>query len=103
MEIRTFFIGRTFLSFLGLIEVVLCGALDGLTQRVESLDDLTDAVVSSAEAPIMKCVLQGRPRLPAFSMDADFVIGGVFFINFKVQTVLNNYTTKPEPAKCTGR
>ncbi|XP_017297098.2 extracellular calcium-sensing receptor-like [Kryptolebias marmoratus] len=50
----------------------------------------------------MKCTLQGTPRLPAFSVDGDFVIGGVFSIHYKQHTVINNYTTKPEPLRCTG-
>uniref|UniRef100_A0A3Q3GK45 Extracellular calcium-sensing receptor-like n=1 Tax=Kryptolebias marmoratus TaxID=37003 RepID=A0A3Q3GK45_KRYMA len=50
----------------------------------------------------MKCTLQGSPRLPAFSVDGDVIIGGIFVLHYKVQTVLNNYTTKPEPARCTG-
>lgn len=51
----------------------------------------------------MKCTLQGIPHVPAFSMDGDFVIGGVFSIHYKPLTVINNYTTKPDPARCTGR
>ncbi|XP_037533477.1 extracellular calcium-sensing receptor-like [Nematolebias whitei] len=36
-------------------------------------------------------------------MDGDFVIGGVFSLHNKLLTVTNNYTTKPEPLRCTGR
>uniref|UniRef100_A0A8C6KAY4 G-protein coupled receptors family 3 profile domain-containing protein n=1 Tax=Nothobranchius furzeri TaxID=105023 RepID=A0A8C6KAY4_NOTFU len=35
-------------------------------------------------------------------MGGDFVIGGVFSIHHKLYTVINNYTTKPDPPKCTG-
>ncbi|KAM4742880.1 extracellular calcium-sensing receptor-like [Anableps anableps] len=35
-------------------------------------------------------------------MDGDFIIGGTFFIHYKMQTVNNNYTTKPELPRCTG-
>ncbi|XP_037533481.1 extracellular calcium-sensing receptor-like [Nematolebias whitei] len=34
-------------------------------------------------------------------MDGDFVIGGVFSIHYALQTVIYNYTTKPEPLRCT--
>uniref|UniRef100_A0A3Q3GJ31 Extracellular calcium-sensing receptor-like n=1 Tax=Kryptolebias marmoratus TaxID=37003 RepID=A0A3Q3GJ31_KRYMA len=47
----------------------------------------------------MKCTLQSTPRLPAFSKDGDFVIGGVFSLHYKLHTVIYNYTTKPEPSK----
>ncbi|XP_037835716.1 extracellular calcium-sensing receptor-like [Kryptolebias marmoratus] len=35
-------------------------------------------------------------------MDGDFVIGGVFSLHYKIYTVIYQYTTKPEPLKCTG-
>nr|XP_046244958.1 extracellular calcium-sensing receptor-like [Scatophagus argus] len=35
-------------------------------------------------------------------MDGDYVIGGVFSIHHYGQTEENNYTTMPEPLKCTG-
>ncbi|XP_035984781.1 extracellular calcium-sensing receptor-like [Fundulus heteroclitus] len=35
-------------------------------------------------------------------MDGDFIIGGAFVIHYQVHTVLNNYTTKPGVARCTG-
>ncbi|KAF7218571.1 extracellular calcium-sensing receptor-like [Nothobranchius furzeri] len=63
---------------------------------VKTTDGLTHA-----EASLMKCDLQGSPRLSAFSKDGDFAIGGVFSIHYKLITVINNYTTKPEPPRCT--
>ncbi|XP_073350216.1 extracellular calcium-sensing receptor-like [Pagrus major] len=36
-------------------------------------------------------------------MDGDYVIGGVFSIHHYKQTAMYNYTTMPEPQKCTGR
>ncbi|XP_031152349.1 extracellular calcium-sensing receptor-like [Sander lucioperca] len=35
-------------------------------------------------------------------MDGDYVIGGVFSIHYNMQTVKHNYTTMPEPLRCTG-
>ncbi|XP_035984779.1 extracellular calcium-sensing receptor-like [Fundulus heteroclitus] len=35
-------------------------------------------------------------------MDGDFIIGGAFVIHYQVHTVLNNDTTKPGVARCTG-
>ncbi|XP_017280204.2 extracellular calcium-sensing receptor-like [Kryptolebias marmoratus] len=81
--------------------VVLVVCLDGLKQRIEPLEALTDAGVST-EASSIKCTLQSTPRLPAFSMDGDFVIGGVFSIHYELHIVIYNYTTKPEPSRCGG-
>ncbi|XP_023287281.1 extracellular calcium-sensing receptor-like [Seriola lalandi dorsalis] len=36
-------------------------------------------------------------------MDGDYVIGGVFSIHNYMHTVKHNYTTMPEPLRCTGR
>uniref|UniRef100_A0A4W6CAQ7 G-protein coupled receptors family 3 profile domain-containing protein n=1 Tax=Lates calcarifer TaxID=8187 RepID=A0A4W6CAQ7_LATCA len=35
-------------------------------------------------------------------MDGDYVIGGVFSIHHYIHTVEHNYTTLPEPLRCTG-
>ncbi|XP_028428741.1 extracellular calcium-sensing receptor-like [Perca flavescens] len=35
-------------------------------------------------------------------MDGDYVIGGVFSIHHYMHTVKHNYTTMPEPLRCTG-
>ncbi len=104
MEISALFIGL-FLS-LGLCELnsalALNGSGDGLKQRAGLTEDRTAAGLSS-EASSVKCKLQGTARLPAFSMDGDFVIGGVFPIHrYKLLKKLN-YTTMPEPIRCTGR
>ncbi|XP_017280201.2 extracellular calcium-sensing receptor-like [Kryptolebias marmoratus] len=83
------------------IIVVLVVSLDGLKQRIEPLETLTVAGVST-EISSMKCTLQSTPHLPAFSINGDFVIGGVFSLHYKQLTVSYNYTTKPEPSRCTG-
>ncbi|XP_078101742.1 extracellular calcium-sensing receptor-like [Sander vitreus] len=36
-------------------------------------------------------------------MDGDFIIGGVLSIHYYMYTVKHNYTTMPEPLRCTGR
>ncbi|XP_017280148.1 extracellular calcium-sensing receptor-like [Kryptolebias marmoratus] len=81
--------------------VVLGGSVNVLRQTIEPIEALTDAGVST-EASSVKCTLQSTPRLPEFSMDGDFVIGGVFSIHYKLHTVIYNYTAKPEPLRCTG-
>ncbi|KAL3991776.1 tubulin polyglutamylase TTLL11 [Sarotherodon galilaeus] len=56
----------------------------------------------STVASTVKCKLQGSTRLPAFSVDGDYVIGGVFSIHYFMQTVNHDYTTMPEPVRCSG-
>ena len=73
-----------------------------------SLCELNSAVVlnsygDGSEASSVTCKLQGSTRQPAFSMDGDYVIGGVFSIHYYMHTVKHNYTTMPEPLSCTGR
>ncbi|XP_051252908.1 extracellular calcium-sensing receptor-like isoform X2 [Dicentrarchus labrax] len=103
MEISTLFIGL--ILSLGLCELnsalALNGSGDGLKESAELTEDRTVAGFST-EASSDKCKLQGSTRLPAFSMDGDYVIGGVFSIHSYMHTVKQNYTTKPEPLKCTG-
>ncbi|XP_015228959.1 PREDICTED: extracellular calcium-sensing receptor-like [Cyprinodon variegatus] len=48
----------------------------------------------------MKCSLRGSDHLPAFAMNGDFIIGGVFSIHYKELTETDNYTTVPEPPSC---
>lgn len=104
MEIYTLFFGLRFaVILLELMSAVnLGGSVNGLKQKTESTDELSGAGVSN-EASSMKCMLQGTARIPAKSEDGDFVIGGVFAIHHKLYTVIYNYTTKPEPPRCTGR
>lgn len=55
------------------------------------------------EASTVKCKLQGTTRLPAFLVDGDYIIGGVFSIHHYMHLVNNNYTTMPELLMCSGR
>lgn len=50
-----------------------------------------------------KCELQGSTHVPAFSMNGDYLIGGVFSIHFYTEEVNREYTTTPDPSRCTGR
>ncbi|CAK6963507.1 putative extracellular calcium-sensing receptor-like [Scomber scombrus] len=88
----------------GLFELLSCLALnnygDGVNQKAGHTEPTTDAGVT--EAPSVKCKLQGSSRLPAFSMDGDYIIGGVFSIHYYMHTVKHNYTSMPEPLRCTG-
>ncbi|XP_047248254.1 extracellular calcium-sensing receptor-like [Girardinichthys multiradiatus] len=79
--------------------VVSGGSLDSLKHRTELLEALTGFIT---ETPSVECTLQGTPRSPVFSADGDFIIGGVFSIHYQLYTVIYNYTTKPEPPRCTG-
>ncbi len=102
MEISAVLIGLV-LS-LGLWEINGAQTLNGSgkdpKQRAELTEDRTEF---SSQASSVKCKLQGTTRLPAFSVDGDYVIGGVFSIHRYKYTVKHNYTTMPEPVRCTGR
>ncbi|KAK1899595.1 Vomeronasal type-2 receptor 1 [Dissostichus eleginoides] len=74
---------------------------DGVKQAVGLTGDRTAAVLST-NASSVTCKLQGTTRQPAFSMDGDYVIGGVFSIHSNMHTVKHNYTTMPEPLSCAG-
>lgn len=82
--------------------VVLGVSLNDVQPTLQPVHPLTTAGVEMKPS-LVKCSLQGSPRLPAFSMDGDFVIGGAFVIHYQVSAVVNNYTTKPGVAACTGR
>uniref|UniRef100_A0A3B3BNN0 G-protein coupled receptors family 3 profile domain-containing protein n=1 Tax=Oryzias melastigma TaxID=30732 RepID=A0A3B3BNN0_ORYME len=45
------------------------------------------------------CNLRGATHSPVFSMDGDFVIGGVFAIHYNMMTEIHNHNTMPEPPK----
>uniref|UniRef100_W5M3A4 Receptor ligand binding region domain-containing protein n=1 Tax=Lepisosteus oculatus TaxID=7918 RepID=W5M3A4_LEPOC len=53
-----------------------------------------------AEKPI--CRLQGRPETPAFSMDGDIIIGGLFSIKAGIVSTTPNFKDLPEPTECKG-
>lgn len=63
----------------------------------------TEARADGTGASTIKCKLQGAARLPTFSVDGDYIIGGVFSIHHYVHIVNHNYTIMPEPLMCTGR
>ena len=80
----------------------LCELNSALKKGVVLTEDRSGAGVST-KALSVKCKLQGTTRLPAFSMDGDYIIGGIFSIHYYMHTVKHNYTTMPEPPRCTGR
>ncbi|KAK5600821.1 hypothetical protein CRENBAI_009309 [Crenichthys baileyi] len=103
MEMWTFLIEPRFIiTLLELMSLVLLGGfVNVLKQRTEPAEAFTVAGVST-EASSFKCTLLGTPRMPAFSKDGIFIIGGVSSIRYQLYTVVYNYTTKPEPPRCTG-
>ncbi len=104
MEISAVFVGLILsLGLYGLNSALpSSGSRDDLKQRAELAKDRIATGVSS-EASSVKCKLQVTTRLPAFSMDGDYVIGGIFSIHRYKRTANLNYTSMPEPQKCTGR
>ena len=94
--------------------VVLCLALalqespDGLLQRsgptgLENGGKIGDVSDAGNATNSLKCMLRGNPRPTAFTLEGDFLIGGVFSIHYYMKTVKHNYTSLPEPLECTGR
>ncbi|XP_014879560.1 extracellular calcium-sensing receptor-like [Poecilia latipinna] len=81
--------------------VVLGVSLNDVQPTTQPTRPLTGASVET-ESSLLKCSLQGSPRLPAFSTEGDFVIGGAFVVHYQTNAVVNNYTTKPGVATCTG-
>ncbi|XP_043975260.1 extracellular calcium-sensing receptor-like [Gambusia affinis] len=84
-----------------IIVLVLGGTLDDLKHKILPTEALT-AAAGSVTLPSEQCILHGTPPAPAFSLHGDFVIGGSFLIHYKMQTMINNYTIKPEPLRCTS-
>uniref|UniRef100_A0A3P9KAN5 G-protein coupled receptors family 3 profile domain-containing protein n=1 Tax=Oryzias latipes TaxID=8090 RepID=A0A3P9KAN5_ORYLA len=66
------------------------------------LHSIIARLATSSSLPQKRCNLWGTTRSPAFSMDGDFVIGGVLSIHYNMYTEIYNYATMPEPLKCTG-
>ena len=56
-----------------------------------------------SEMGSLECRLQGSPRLPAFSQDGDFILGGVFSIHYYMYSKDESYTVQPQSLECTGR
>lgn len=86
--------------YLYLVELKSALALD---LSLDGLDQMPTEAQDRSVASSVKCKLQGSTRIPAFSMDGDYVIGGVFSIHYYMQTVNHDYTTMPEPVRCSGR
>lgn len=94
---------RLAVSLLELISVLsLGGSVNSQRQRIEPTHPMSQATVIG-EPSSVQCTLQGTPRVPAFSKNGDFVIGGIFSIHYKFYTVIYSYTSQPDPPRCTGR
>lgn len=104
MEVPAFFISlKLALSlFEGNSFVALGGSMNSL-KNMTALIETRNADGVGSEVLSMTCILQGSARLPAFSMDGDYIIGGVFSIHNNMHTMISNYTIAPEPPRCTGR
>ncbi|KAM3615954.1 uncharacterized protein V6R79_010185 [Siganus canaliculatus] len=50
----------------------------------------------------VKCKIMGASSQPAFSMDGDYIVGGVFSLRTFKHTTQHNYTTMPKLQICTG-
>lgn len=73
-----------------------------LTQRGGREEDKAATSVR-ANGLSLNCELQGLARKPAFSMDGEYIIGGVFTLHHYKENVKLEYSTRPKPSKCTGR
>lgn len=78
---------------------VLCGLLTSFKQRAGLSES---GVTISTDSSSVKCYLQGTAGSPVFSMEGDFVLGGVFSIHFNMDAKIHPYTAMPEPPRCTG-
>ncbi|KAF7650709.1 hypothetical protein LDENG_00121770 [Lucifuga dentata] len=87
---------------LGLFVLPSAFTINGLKRRTGPVEAGTGAGVNSGALSV-KCQLHGAARLPAFSMDGDYVIGGVFSIHSTMHTVKHNYTSMPEPLSMDSR
>lgn len=100
MAISSVFIGLTLA--LGLFEVISdCDLWFGLRQGLKT-QTRAGAVVIPEDSSVM-CELQGSTHPPVFTMEGDYMIGGVFSIHSSIPTVRHDYTVMPEPLRCTGR
>jgi len=92
------------------LALALCESADVLLQRPGPVGPETGGKDGSGELSdagnatgFVKCMLRGTPRPPAFTLEGDYLIGGVFSIHNYMKTVKHNYTSLPEPLECTGR
>lgn len=92
---------RLALTLLGMKSALPLNDL-GFGQRADHTQGRAGAG-ASPEVSSVTCKLQGTAHPPAFSMDGDYIIGGVFSIHSYMDTVKHNYTAVPTPLRCTGR
>uniref|UniRef100_A0A4W4DP68 G-protein coupled receptors family 3 profile domain-containing protein n=1 Tax=Electrophorus electricus TaxID=8005 RepID=A0A4W4DP68_ELEEL len=58
---------------------------------------------AGCKANPVSCRLWSEPQLPVFSMNGDFVIGGIFTIHYFTNSGETTYTRLPPQAQCSGR
>ncbi|KAF3692673.1 Extracellular calcium-sensing receptor [Channa argus] len=102
MEILDFIIRLKLTLYMFKINSAVADLCNDLQPLAVSKQLSSCAEVSTVDSSVI-CKLWGTAHLPAFSEDGDYIIGGVFFIHYNMEMVKHNYTTKPEPLRCTGR
>lgn len=88
--------------------LIVCTLNSPPTPRTELLlqgerEEQIDAVGDRVNSLSLNCAFQDLARVPAFSMNGDVLIGGVFTIHTYIDVINLGYTTKPKLSKCTGR
>ncbi|KAM3616855.1 uncharacterized protein V6R79_024815 [Siganus canaliculatus] len=73
---------------------------DGLTKTAGLKKESANGAINIKKS--VKCEIMGASRQPAFSMDGDYIVGGVFSLRTFKHTTQHNYTTMPKLQICTG-
>lgn len=96
MEVSAFFIPL-------IMSLIECANVHGtsLTPRRGFEGGEAARVVRTAGLSL-ECELQGLAWEPAFSMDGDYIIGGVFSLHHYREQTMHEYTARPKPSRCTG-
>ncbi|XP_076850873.1 extracellular calcium-sensing receptor-like [Brachyhypopomus gauderio] len=75
-----------------------------ITSLVPFVSVLWMTVFSSTgcKANPVSCRMWNNPQMPVFSMNGDFIIGGIFTIHYFTNAGQNTYTKLPPQLQCTG-
>ncbi|XP_076851042.1 extracellular calcium-sensing receptor-like [Brachyhypopomus gauderio] len=63
---------------------------------------ITVFCLAGCKANPVSCRLWAKPQMPVFSLNGDFVIGGIFSIHYNMRTEQINYTRLPPQPQCSG-